>query len=313
MPKTNRLPPANVLPRLPRQLKRRQWFQGLFVLGSNSYLAGFFKGTIYQGPLKNACLPGLNCYSCPGSLGSCPLGALQGSIGNPNQQISFYVLGFLTLTGGLVGRAVCGWACPFGLVQDWLHKIPTPKWKPEHRELLHKLLLQLKYLLLLLFVVLLPFLPTLTGQFGDPAFCEYICPSGTLFAGIPLLSVNEQLRALAGWLFGWKGLLLLVIVALAVQISRPFCRYACPLGAIYGFFSRISLYRVRVDHAACIHCGNCTRQCPMAVTVPKDPNTAECIRCGECAAVCPTQAIKVGFGPLQEVERKHVDQSGETA
>ncbi|NCC77390.1 MAG: 4Fe-4S dicluster domain-containing protein, partial [Clostridia bacterium] len=81
----------------------------------------------------------------------------------------------------------------------------------------------------------------------------------------------------------------------------------------YGFFNRISLYRVRVDHAACTSCGNCTRQCPMAVTVPLDPNTAECIRCGECAAVCPTHAIQVGFGPLNEVEAKHVDQSGETA
>lgn len=299
--------------RLPRQQKQRKWFQGLFILGTNSYLAGFFKGTIYQGPLKNACLPGLNCYSCPGSLGSCPLGALQGSISNPNQQISFYVLGFLTLVGGLVGRAVCGWACPFGWVQDWLHKIPTPKWKPEHKELLHKLLLQLKYLVLLLFVVLLPFLPTVTGQYGDVYFCKYICPSGTLFAGIPLLSVNDQLRPLAGWLFSWKGLLLFIFLSLSVQISRPFCRYVCPLGAIYGFFNRISLYRVRVDHDACTSCGNCTRQCPMAVTVPADPNTAECIRCGECAAVCPTHAIKVGFGPLKEVEAKHVDQSGETA
>jgi len=163
----------------------------------------------------------LNCYSCPGSLGSCPLGALQGSISNPNQQISFYVLGFLTLVGGLLGRAVCGWACPFGLVQDWLHKIPTPKWKPEHKVLLHKLLLQLKYLLLLLFVVLLPFLPTVTGHYGDVYFCAYICPSGTLFAGIPLLSVNDQLRPLAGWLFGWKGLLLFIFLSLSVQISRP--------------------------------------------------------------------------------------------
>ena len=103
-------PKAAAFPLLQRQKKRRTWFQSLFVLGTNSYFAGFFKGTIYQGALKNACLPGLNCYSCPGALGSCPLGALQGSISNPNQQISFYVLGFLTLTGSLLGRAVCGWA-----------------------------------------------------------------------------------------------------------------------------------------------------------------------------------------------------------
>jgi ferredoxin len=283
--------------RLRQQQRFRKVFQSIYVLLTNSYLAGFFKGTIYQGPLKNACVPGLNCYSCPGALGSCPLGALQNSFGDPRQRLSLYVIGFLTVTGGLLGRAVCGWLCPFGLVQDGLHKIPSPKLKPEHRAALHHALRQLKYLLLGLLVIALPFLATLGGSYGDPYFCKYVCPSGTLMAGIPLLAVNDRLRALAGWLFGWKALILLIVIALAVMIKRPFCRYGCPLGAIYGFFNRISLYRVVVDHAACIQCGACTAQCPMAVTVPADPNTAECIRCGECEAVCPTNAIKVGFRP----------------
>lgn len=278
-----------------RQQKKRKWFQSLFVLGSNSYFAGFCQGKIYQGPLKNACLPGLNCYSCPGAVGSCPLGAMQNAFADPRQKISFYVLGFLTLTGALLGRAVCGWLCPFGLFQEWLHKIPSLKLRPEMKAGLHLVLKQLKYVLLAVFVVLLPFAPTLTGQFGEPYFCKLICPSGTLMAGIPLLAVNSQLRALAGWLFGWKGVVLAVFVILSILVQRPFCRYACPLGAIYGFFNRISLYRVSVDGTACTHCGECTRQCPMAVQVPEDPNTAECIRCGECAAVCPTKAIEVGF------------------
>ncbi len=281
--------------RLKRQQSQRKWLQSLFVIGSNSYFAGFFKGTIYKGSLKNACLPGLNCYSCPGAIASCPLGAIQNAFADPRQKISFYVLGFLTLTGALLGRAVCGWLCPFGLFQEWLHKIPSPKLRPELKAGLHHVLKQLKYILLALFVVLLPFAPTLTGQFGEPYFCKLICPSGTLMAGIPLLAVNSQLRALAGWLFGWKGLVLAVFVILSILIQRPFCRYACPLGAIYGFFNRISLYRVSVDHSTCTNCGECTRQCPMAVAVPADPNTAECIRCGECAAVCPTKAIQVGF------------------
>ncbi len=291
-------------PVLKRQQKQRRWFQTLFTLGSNSYAPGFLQGTIYQGPLKKACLPGLNCYSCPGALGACPLGALQGAISNPNQQISFYVLGFLTLTGSLLGRAACGWACPFGLVQDWLHRIPTPKWFPERRPRLHAALKKLKIILLALLVGLLPFLPTLAGQYGEPAFCAYICPSGTLLAGVPLLSVNVRLRTLAGWQFAWKGLLLLLVLSLAIPVSRPFCRYACPLGAIYGFFNRISLCQVRVDSSACTHCGACARQCPMAVPVPDMPDSAECIRCGECAAVCPTEAIRVGFGAGQMEKAK---------
>ncbi len=280
---------------LHRQQRYRKWFQGLAVLVSNSYLAGFFRGTIYQGPLKKICLPGLNCYSCPGALGACPLGSLQNSLADPGQRISFYVLGFLTVTGGLLGRAVCGWLCPFGWFQELLHRLPGRKLRPERRPRLHRSLLAGKFGILVIFVVLLPFGPTLWGRFGEPYFCKLICPSGTLMAGLPLLAMNADLRSLAGWLFGWKGLLLAIVVTLSIFISRPFCRYACPLGALYGFFNRISLYRVTVDPVRCTNCGICTRHCPMAVPVPADPNGAECIRCGECAAVCPHQAIHCGI------------------
>ena len=72
--------------------KNRRLFQVGSTLLGNSYLKGFFEGSIYQGRLKTLCLPGLNCYSCPGAIGSCPLGALQNSIADPFQQISFYII-----------------------------------------------------------------------------------------------------------------------------------------------------------------------------------------------------------------------------
>ena len=49
---------------------------------TNGYAAGFAKGTIYKGELKRVCVPGLNCYSCPGALGSCPIGSLQAVLGD---------------------------------------------------------------------------------------------------------------------------------------------------------------------------------------------------------------------------------------
>ena len=94
---------------------------------TNGYAAGFAKGTIYKGELKRVCVPGLNCYSCPGALGSCPIGSLQAVLGDRNHWFSFYVVGFLLFFGAVLGRFVCGWLCPFGLVQDLLHKIPFPK------------------------------------------------------------------------------------------------------------------------------------------------------------------------------------------
>lgn len=93
----------------------RHKFQILWALLTNSYLIGFIQGKIYRGKLKNLCVPGLNCYSCPGALGSCPIGSLQAVIGSWNFKFAFYVSGFLVFTGALMGRLVCGWLCPFGL------------------------------------------------------------------------------------------------------------------------------------------------------------------------------------------------------
>ena len=124
-----------------------------FTAVTNGYVFGFLTGKIYTGPLKTACVPGLNCYSCPGALGSCPIGALQAVL-TGGSRFSFYVVGFLLLFGSIFGRFICGWLCPFGLVQDLLHKIPVPgkrKNLPGHRHLVW-----LKYGILAVFVVLLP-------------------------------------------------------------------------------------------------------------------------------------------------------------
>ena len=105
----------------------RHTVQALWALVTNSFFTGFAQGRIYQGKLKSLCLPGLNCYSCPGSLGSCPIGSLQAVLGSRNFKFSFYIIGFLMLVGSVIGRFVCGWLCPFGLVQDLLYKIPLLK------------------------------------------------------------------------------------------------------------------------------------------------------------------------------------------
>ena len=276
---------------------KRNIVQGLAFLLGNANLPGFVNGTIYQGPLKRVCLPGLNCYSCPGALGACPIGSLQNGLADPFWRIPFYVLGLLSLFGLVLGRFICGWLCPFGWFQELLHKIRSPKLNlAKSHARLHKTLLWGKTAMLSGLVILTPLLLRVLTGYGIPAFCTYVCPSGTLMAGIPLLSANEGLRGLAGWLFSWKMSVLLAVAVLSVLIYRPFCRYLCPLGAIYGFFNRISLYRISVDPQLCTHCGRCTRQCPMQVPIPYDGNGPECIRCGECAAVCPEGAIRIGFG-----------------
>lgn len=282
--------------------RMRLWVQIIFTAVTNGYLLGFLTGRIYTGPTKAACVPGLNCYSCPGALGSCPIGSLQAVLGSRDYKFSFYIVGFFLFFGSLFGRFICGWLCPFGLVQDLLYKIPFFKKRKNLPG--HKALIWTKYVILILFVILLPLLVVdFTGQ-GDPWFCKYICPSGTLAAGIPLVLLNESLKLAVGNLFLWKVSVLVVLIILALWVYRPFCKYLCPLGAIYSFFNPIALYRYQVDENACTKCGKCQRTCKMDIKVWEKPNSLECIRCGDCVKACPTQAISRRRGGCHEKNSK---------
>lgn len=271
----------------------RHLFQSFWFLVTNSYLAGFKSGKIYTGNLKQLCVPGMNCYSCPGARGSCPIGSLQAVIGHSDHKISYYVLGFLFFVGALVGRLVCGWLCPFGLVQYLLYKIPFIKKIKTFKG--DKLLRKAKYIILLVFVILLPlFLVDILGQ-GSPYFCKLICPVGMLEGGIPLVILNKTMRSALGFLYYWKGAILILTLVLSILIYRPFCKYICPLGAIYSFFNRISLFRYRVDEDKCVQCGKCQKVCQMAIDPVKECNHAECIRCARCKNACPVGAISYGI------------------
>ena len=269
--------------------KLRPWVQAAWFALTNGYTTGFLQGKIYRGQSKKLCVPGLSCYSCLGALGACPIGSLQAVLGSSSFKLSCYVFGFLMLFGTLFGRLICGWLCPFGWVQDLLHKIPLFQKKKTLPG--HKWLKKLPYVILIVFVLLLPSILVGPTGIGDPWFCKYICPSGTLFGGIPLVTVNEGLRRAIGTLFHWKTLLLVSILILSIKYSRPFCKYVCPLGAVYGCFNPVSVYRLKVDEQKCIHCGKCKQVCCADIPVWEKPNSPDCIRCGDCKAACPTDAI----------------------
>jgi len=258
---------------------------------TNSFFPGFFSQMVkmYQGSLKGFCVPVLNCYSCPSALFSCPIGTLQHFIAHSGHHVSLYVLGLLGVVGSTVGRMTCGWICPFGLLQDVLYKVPFPKIT------LPGFLRYLKYAVLMVTVVLLPAFLVDSLGLKQPWFCKVICPAGTLEAGLPLLAMVSDLRALIGPLFAVKVSVLVVFLVLMVASKRPFCRTVCPLGAIYALFNRVSLYRLSVVRAKCKECEACHRVCPVDLRVYEDPNDGECIRCLECKKVCPTGAIASGF------------------
>jgi len=273
--------------RIKKQGRRRLLFQLAAAALFNGYFIGFAKGKIFQGKSKAICVPVLNCYSCPGALGACPVGSLQSTLGQG--KFPFYILGMLMLFGLLLGRTVCGLLCPFGLVQDLLSRIPVKKLTVPKKA--DKVLRWLKYAVLLVLVLALPALVRPYGV-GAPWFCKYLCPAGTLEGGIPLLLANSTLRQAMGAIFSWKAAVLIVILVLSVLIPRPFCRYLCPLGAFYGLFSRFSLVHMQLNEKACTHCRSCHAVCPMALEPDAGGlDSAECIRCGACAAACPADSI----------------------
>ncbi len=288
----------------------RHIFQAGWFAFTNGYFRGYTSGKIYRGDTKALCVPGLNCYSCPGAVGACPIGSLQAVLNNPSYKISLYMIGILSMFGVLFGRLICGWMCPFGLVQDLLYKI---KVKGKKKNLPgHNILKYVKYVLLIVTVILLPLLVVNVVGMGQPWFCEWICPSGMLLGGIPLTIMNKGFQAAIGIRFAWKMVILVVSVLLSVWFYRPFCKYLCPLGAIYGFFNSFSTYRLEVDEEKCIKCGACQKACGMDIKTWQTPNSMDCIRCGDCMRACPKDAISSTWGKAREKvsQRCFLDDSG---
>ena len=260
----------------------------------NANLKGYINGHIYSGPLKSVCVPGLNCYSCPGAIAGCPLGSLQNALNAAGHTAPWYMLGILSLFGVILGRTICGWLCPMGLIQELLHKLPVPKIR---KSVWTRRLSYLKYVILAVFATAIPVWYGLKKNVPVPGFCKYICPAGTLEGAVGLLQNKTNATSFyqLNYLFTSKWVIMLAVALACAFCYRTFCRFICPLGAIYGFFNRFSVTGVRVDTDRCNGCGLCVRSCQMDV---KHVGDHECISCGKCMESCAQGAISLKAGKI---------------
>lgn len=265
---------------------KRRLIQVYAALLYNANIKGFITGDIFKGDSKHMCVPGLNCYSCPGAIGACPLGSLQNALAASDKTVPTYVLGIILLFGLTLGRTICGALCPMGLLQELLFKFKTPKIRKSN---ITRAFSYLKYVILVVFVIILPIM-YMYANIPLPAFCKYICPAGIVEGAVSLLSNpnNANMLSILNIIFSWKFILLIGFITMCIFMYRFFCRFFCPLGAIYGFFNQFSFLGIQVNHDSCTSCGKCVNVCKMDVHKVGDH---ECINCGECINVCPTNAI----------------------
>jgi len=184
---------------------------------------------------------------------------------------------FLVLS--VVGnKIICGWACPFGAMQELIYSIPVPRimrrWKAPFW-------LTNSIRSVLFFVVLLFLFGIVGGRKGFVIY-HYLNPFN-------LFDLDFE-----SWI-----ILTTVIAALALSffIYRPFCHLICPFGFISWIAERLSLTRVKIEHDKCTNCGACIRACPSEAAKGKVSDKlfgADCFSCGRCLNVCPVDAIRYG-------------------
>ena len=301
---------------------------GIGVIFTNSYINAIWTKGLYEGPLRQICIPGLNCHSCPFSVLACPIGIMQSFL--CNHQIPFYLIGYIALIGILVGRAACGWICPFGWLQDMMFKIKSRKFG------IPKFLTHIKWVSLLLLTLLLPY-------FTAVHWFSKLCPYGALIGAIPWAVWNPinpvfQEPVIApgsyGFWFVVKMVILVGFLLWFVLAKRPFCRVACPMGLIFSWFNKISLLKIEapkaqyssqetiaqttpqvinwltleVPKAQCSGCKLCKSICPTDLDVPDEVESSACIKCLDCLACDHIEAkFSFNYGFILKKRRQAVE------
>ncbi|MCK4313866.1 4Fe-4S binding protein [Candidatus Bathyarchaeota archaeon] len=189
-----------------------------------------------------------------------------------------FAIGSLGVYGMLLGKAFCGWACPFGALHDLLSYLRGDKSFEVRRFWFVKFIV--------LFVVL-----GAAWYAMDTVFCKF-CPSGSLFGAI-FFRLRYPQSLTFNLPFAIHMFTLALTIVLALLISRFWCRYLCPLGAIAGAFNKVSIVNISLDEKKCKKCFVCLEACGMGITKLKDiGSSTDCILCGRCVEACPEKVLR---------------------
>ncbi len=228
---------------------------------------------------------GISFISSASSHATCPLGGLvslyqyfiTGTFVSKIHESSFILLGITLLLSLLFGSVFCGWICPFGSIQEWFGKIGRKLFKRKYNHFIpyrfDKYLRYLRYVVLIWVIYM-------TATTGYLIFADY----DPYYALFNLWSDEVSLVGLG---------ILIITLLLSLFVERPWCKYACPLGAALGLMNKIRIFQIRRNPSTCISCSSCDRICPMNIEVSKYEkiNDAQCISCLQCTSdnTCPIE------------------------
>ena len=268
-------------------------------------------------------LPVLGTLGVPVKTVGEALGSLQWMLYQP--VFPWLALASFFLVAALFGRALCAWVCPFGFVQDLLRYV-----KKKHTQVslrTHEWMINIKYAILavVLFISATIYIALAMGVgegykaslgvFG-PAPFNALSPADTLFAILPRLTLDARyatplLQGETGGIAGiilsvspllWARLIILgIIIVVAIQVPRSWCRYLCPQGALMAVLNRFSFLGLKRNPLKCTKasCNACVEVCPMKVPILDLPwekfTHPECIYCLKCVEACSTEAISPKF------------------
>ena len=239
--------------------------------------------------LKHLTGPVFNCYACPWASISCPIGLLQNFV--MNGQVPTYVLGTMGAVFVFVGSAFCGWVCPFGFFQDAIDFVKNLFKKNKKLKRKPKAKSKSKDFSLISRLIVLVATLVLAIRYVDTIFCK-LCPIGTIEATFPYQIANGFSYNI--WLAARIGILIFLVIMFFI-VSRFWCRYLCPIGALSGPSNKISLLKLFHSGNNCEGCNICKDVCPLDIDVVKDPNSTRCTRCADCVDKCPKGHLAFGL------------------
>nr|WP_315020430.1 4Fe-4S binding protein [uncultured Aminipila sp.] len=232
-----------------------------------------------------------------GSLKSIYVCAIEGNFDLATCGPQLILVSVIFLLTAMLGRFFCGWMCAFGTLMDFLYfisyKITRRKVKVNYK--VDKALKSLKYIVLAISVI---FIWTLGQNLFKGSNPWDIFGIYTSFGEHSVL--NEFVKS------NWIGVGLLGIVVLGgLFIERFFCRYLCPLGAIFSILSKLRIIKIRKTENNCGKCNRCSKACSMGINLnPKEVVTSgECINCFKCTSACPRNNLNImaGTKPLKKI------------